>query len=209
MFDETVGGQRRKTAHKVPDPQARVKRMAARGLTSVRIGEIVCACLKKAKHPRRRPFPAPAWAGSLTFDAKRLAPGGRGGLPPGALAHWRNDLPCLLEHLHVHQPQVLVVEKVLGFEAEGVQVGVEVPAVGPGAGARDADPAPLITLHVRRHVHQPLPLVVEELLRLGGENWPTSGLIHQRLAQSPEREMPSHLRVPPSSQVMTWMSRRP
>src|SRR5262245_40229906 len=38
---------------------------------------------------------------------------------------------------------------------------------------------------------------------------PKLGLIHQRLAQLPDREMPSHLRAPPSSHVVTWINRRP
>jgi hypothetical protein len=52
----------------------------------------------------------------------------------------------LFEHLYMHQPQMLVVERALGLEAERVQVRGEEPAVGPGAGPRDASPAALAVL---------------------------------------------------------------
>src|SRR5262249_5192877 len=66
----------------------------------------------------------------------------------------------------VHEAAAVLVEELLGLVLEAGAVGTDPEAVGPRAGARDADPAPVPGLEVGRHPDEPAAVVIEQLLRL-------------------------------------------
>ena len=79
------------------------------------------------------------------------------------------SLWTLLKHVHVEQPQALVVKQMLGLQVEAVEVVSQEQAMRPCAAAGDADPSALAALHIGRDMIQTFAFLIKQSLSLVAE----------------------------------------